>query len=78
MEFIFAIPLLFMPLMLPFITGQMAKSFGRKFWPWFFIGIPLPLIANIILICLRDKSKEKRVKAVENEEIFDCLFIKKN
>jgi len=40
------------------VTGQMAKSFGRKFWPWFLIGIPLPLVANIILLCLPDKSKQ--------------------
>jgi hypothetical protein len=58
MEFVFAFPFLLLPLILPFIAGQMAKSFGRKFWPWFFIAIPLPLIANIILACLPDKSKE--------------------
>jgi hypothetical protein len=65
MEVLFALPLLFIPLIMPFIAGQMAKCFGRKFWPWFFIGIPLPFIANIILFCLPDKSKkqpaEKRV-----------------
>jgi len=57
MEVVFALPLLLLPLFLPHVTGQMAKSFGRKFWPWFFIGVPLPLVANIILLCLPDKSK---------------------
>jgi hypothetical protein len=57
MEVVFALPLLLLPFFLPFVTGQMAKSFGRKFWPWFLIGIPLPLVANIILLCLPDKSK---------------------
>jgi len=57
MEVVFALPLLLLPLFLPFVTGKMAESFGRKFWPWFFIGIPLPLVANIILLCLPDKSK---------------------
>jgi MFS family permease len=80
MEFILALPLLFIPLVLPFIAGQMAKSFGRKFWPWFLIGIVLPFIANIILLCLPDKSKKKTngLKAVENDKIFDHLFIAKD
>lgn len=76
MEVLFALPLLSIPLAMPFITGQMAKSFGRKFWPWFIIGIPLPFIANIILLCLPDKSKKEttRLKAVDNEKIFDHLL----
>ena len=77
MEVVLALPLLFLPLVMPFIAGQMAKSFGRKFWPWFCIGIPLPFIANIILLCLPDKSKQKptAIKAVDNEKLFDHLFI---
>jgi MFS family permease len=77
MEVVFALPLLFIPFVMPFIAGQMAKSFGRKFWPWFLIGIPLPFIANIILLCLPDKSKQKppALKSVDNEKIFDHLFI---
>ena len=59
MEVIFAIPFLLIPLLLPVTAGLMAKSFGRKFWPWFFIGIPLPFIANVILLCLPDKSKKQ-------------------
>jgi len=80
MEFVFALPLLFIPLVMPFIAGQMAKSFGRKFWPWFLIGIPLPFIANIILLCLPDKTKKKTngLKAVENDKIFNHLFITKD
>jgi hypothetical protein len=57
MEVVFAIPLLLLPLFFPYVTGLMAKSFGRKFWPWFIIGIPLPLVANVILLCLPDRSK---------------------
>ena len=60
MEVLFALPLLFLPLFFPFITGQMAKSFGRKFWPWFFAGLALPLVANIVLLCLPDKTKDKQ------------------
>jgi len=58
MEVLFAIPLLLVPFFMPFIAGQMAKSFGRDFWCWFLIGIPLPFIANIILLCLPDKTRK--------------------
>jgi MFS family permease len=57
MEVVFAIPLLFIPLMMPLIAGLMAQGFGRKFWPWFFIGVILPFLANIILLCLPDRTK---------------------
>ena len=57
MEFVFAFPLLLLPFLLPLIAGLMAKNFGRKFWPWFLLGIFLPLVANFILLCLPDKSK---------------------
>lgn len=77
MEIIFALPLLLLPTILPLLSGLMAKNFGRKFWPWFILGIPLPLIANIILLCLPDKSEKKHpeLTAVENEDIYDHLFI---
>ena len=80
MEFVFAIPLLFTPFMMPLITGLMAKNFGRKFWLWFFLGLLLPFIAAIVLLCLPDKSKRKVVelRPVENDEVFDYLFITKN
>jgi hypothetical protein len=59
MEVIIAIPLLMIPLFWPVVTGLMAISFGRKFWPWFFIGIPLPFVGAIILLCLPDKRKKE-------------------
>ena len=80
MEVVLALPLLCIPFLIPFVTGQMAVSFGRKFWPWFFLGFPLPFIACIILLCLPDKKKKKiteAIKAVENDEVFDHLFITK-
>jgi len=75
MDFVFALLLVFVPV----ISGLMAKSFGRKFWPWFFVGTFLPLVTNVILLCLPDKTKKKpmNLKAVENDEIFDHLFISK-
>ena len=45
MEFLFAIPVILLPFVMPFITGVMAVSLGRKFWPWFFLGIPLPFVS---------------------------------
>ena len=76
MEFVFALPLLFLPLVMPFLAGQMAKGFGRKFWPWFFVGIPLPFIANIILLCLPDKSKKKET-IIKNQTPLKQIFITK-
>jgi hypothetical protein len=58
LELILAIPLLIIPLFWPVVTGLMAISFGRKFWTWFFIGIPLPFAGCIILLCLPDKRKK--------------------
>lgn len=76
MEFVFALPLLLLPFVMPFLTGQMAKSFGRKFWPCFILGIPLPFIAHIILLCLPDKSKKKKT-LVEDQKPIKQIFITK-
>lgn len=61
MEVIAALVVLIIPFIWPTITGLMAKSFGRKFWPWFLIGIPLPFIANVILLCLPDRSSKLKI-----------------
>lgn len=45
----------------------MANTYGREFWPWFLVGKPLPLIANVILLCLPDKTKQK--KDIKKNEI---------
>ena len=68
MEFVFALPLLFIPVSLPFMAGYMAKRFGRNFWVWFFLSIPLPLISCFIIACLPDKSIQPA--AVDNQDIF--------
>jgi len=79
MEVVFALPLVFTPVLMPVITGLMAKNFGRKFWPWFFVGLVLPFIANIILLCLPDRSRRAtELRPVENHELFDHLFIDSN
>ena len=62
-----------------FFAGRMAKDMGRKFWPWFFIGMVLPLAANFILAflpsALPQKKVIKEISPVENEHLFDHLFI---
>jgi len=75
MEFVLALPLVLVPLFIPVLTGLMAKTFGRKFWPWFFIGIPLPLVGCIILLCLPEKKKVPVVpKPRQNANLFDNRF----
>jgi MFS family permease len=75
MEVMFAIPLILVPFFWPVITGLMAKNFGRKFWPWFLIGIPLPFIAVAVLLFLPTKTNKKaELRAFENDEIVDHRF----
>lgn len=54
MEVIFALPILMIPFLFPLVTGLMAVGFRRRFWPWFFTGLALPMVAMIILLCLPD------------------------
>jgi hypothetical protein len=51
--------LLILSLLLPLQAGIMARSFGRNFWLWFFVALPLPVIGNYILLCLGDKAEVK-------------------
>lgn len=75
MELLFALPFLMLPLVFPVIAGILAKNSGRSFRFWFWISFLLPFISCIILLCLRDKSKES--VAVENENVLDHLFEEK-
>jgi len=61
MEFLLAIPLILLPLFFPVLTGGIAVSLGRKFWPWFVLGLVLPFIAAIILLCLPIKRIEPEI-----------------
>ena len=64
------------PFILPMIAGLMAKSYGRSFWTWFLIGVPLPLIANIILLCLPDRT-QKDIKAEKKDDCSSTRMIRK-
>jgi hypothetical protein len=58
MEVLFALPIIMGVIFLPMVAGFMAQSFGRRFWLWFWIAVPFPMIAHCILICLPEKPKE--------------------
>lgn len=57
MEFLFALPLFVLPMILPFIAGTIAKNSGRNYHFWFCLAIPLPFIAHFILLGLPDKKQ---------------------
>jgi hypothetical protein len=41
------------------ITGNLAKRMGRRFMPWFIIGLFLPVVSVFIVFFLPDKSEKK-------------------
>lgn len=57
MEFIFALPLFILPIILPFIAGTIARNSGRNYRFWFCLAILLPFIAHFILLGLPDKEQ---------------------
>lgn len=66
----FEIPLFFIALGLllgpQLIAGLLAQSQGRKFWFWFFISFLIPIISIIVLLCLKDKNPDKRIKLADH------------
>ena len=73
MEVLIAIPIIIIPFLFPILSGLMAISFGRKFWPWFIVGMFLPFISMIILLALPDRRKKSETP-VTDKEIFDPLL----
>ena len=72
---IMTITIIILAFLMPLATGLIEQ----EYWLWFYISIPLALIASFILVCLPGipaKTKRK-LSPVENEEIFDHLFIHK-
>ena len=47
----------FLFISIPLITARLAKRMGRRPWPWFFIGMALPVIATLIICFLPDLSE---------------------
>jgi hypothetical protein len=63
------ITLSILAVLLPLQAGIMAKSFGRNFWVWFFVTLPLPVIGNYILLCLGDKEEVELSKQYNRQSI---------
>ena len=72
---ILTLPIIILAFLLPMVTGLIAQ----KYWLWFFISIPLALVASFILVCRPGISAgtKKTISPVQNDEIFDHLFIHK-
>ena len=64
-------------LTLSVMTGWLALSVNRQFWPWFVVGLFLPFIGALIIVCLPVKEKkgqQRLLKSVSSEEIFDQVL----
>jgi hypothetical protein len=72
---IMTLPIIILAFLMPIATGLIAQ----ESWLLIYVSIPLALIASFILVCLPRISAKTREKLVpvENEEIFDHLFIHK-
>ena len=67
----------------PLKTGFVAKDFGRNFWLWFFMGLFMPFVSVVILLCLPIKGlelskKEKNMTQLNSDQHDDVIFIFKN
>jgi len=80
MEFVFLMALVLISFRIASVTASLAENVGKGYWTWFVLGVFLPLIAIGVLYCLPRKSKKRvtELRAVENDEIFDHLFIGKH
>ena len=69
------LPILILAFLLPVITGLIAQ----ETWLWVYVSIPLALVTSFILVCLPGITWKKtgKLSPVENDEIFDHLFINK-
>jgi hypothetical protein len=43
------------------LTGWVAIKTGQSFWHWFFLSMPLPVIALCVLLCLPENKRERTV-----------------
>jgi hypothetical protein len=72
---IMTLPIIILAFLMPLATGLI----GQEHWLWFYVSIPLALVVSFILVCLPGipAKTNGKLAAVENEEIFDHLFIHK-
>jgi len=80
MEFVFLMALILISFRIASATAALAEDIGKRYWTWLVLGVFLPLVAIGILFCLPRKRKKQatELRAVENDEIFDHLFIAKH
>lgn len=80
MELVFLMALILISFRIASATASLAEDTGKNYWAWFVLGIFLPLFAIGILFFLPRKRKKQvtELRAVENDEIFDHLFILKH
>lgn len=73
---ILTLPIFILAFLMPMATGLIAQ----ESWLWIYVSIPLALVASFILVCLPGITWKKtgKLSPVENEEIFNHLFINKN
>jgi uncharacterized membrane protein len=75
----FYFPLLGLILFLSLLTGIIAKSQGQHFFTWFAVAlIPSLIVACLYFVQERLRRKMTTLCAVQNEELFDHLFIGKD
>jgi len=55
---------------IPFVGAWYASSRGKNFWLWYFIGLFLPIISFIILLCLPDEKNplEKELQQIRIQQ----------
>jgi hypothetical protein len=72
---ILTLPIFILAFLLPMATGLIPQ----ESWLWLYVSIPLALVASFLLICLPriPPKKAGKLSPVENEEVFDHLFINK-
>ena len=59
------------------MTGWVALHLNRKFWPWFVVGLFLPFVGVVIILCLPVKEKkvlQPLLRSVSRQEIFDRVL----
>lgn len=75
MKLLYIIQLLIIHLAVSLTIGIMTDNLNYRFWTWVAIGVPVNLIIGGFFL---SGNKTKEICPVENEEIFDHLFIRKN
>jgi hypothetical protein len=70
MELLIAIPIISALMFYPVLTGLIAKTYGRRFWFWFILGVMLPFVSLVLLHCLPGKIKRINANAQNIQPFF--------